>query len=484
MQQEHIVGDKSLNSQLAHLCITLILLLGSARAAAAADEDTGTFVPPPYKSLRYDEDYRYLADTSKQTDFWDPLKFIPLWDSPNFYLSFGGELRERMEYYSAPRFDLDDERSNGYLLHRILLHADLHLGPYLRTFVQFGSELQAFKDSPLSPTDVNHLDLHQGFVDINMPIAPETDINPTLRVGRQEIQYGSQRLVSVREPPNIRRSFDGFRLDDNIGPIKLGALAVRPVNVQDGVFDDETNGHQALWGTYNTFPVSALPGLNLDVYYLGFYNDQAKFGGIPGDEIRHSFGTRIFGAAGGWDWNWEFVGQVGNFHNENIRAWTAASDSGYTFKSVRWKPRLGLKADIASGDDNPKDHDLGTFNALFPRLGYFSEAALIAPSNFFDVQPSVTIQPWENVTFSLSWDVLWRETTNDAIYIEPNSPVKGTAGHGGNYTGNQIALDADWQINRHIDAKASYVHFFAGDALKSAGGKDVDFVMFSTDYKF
>lgn len=461
-----------------------LILLAWLAVISPARADPADFIPPPYKSLRYEEDYRYLEDPAHRTDFWDPIKFIPLSQSPSIYLSLGGELRERFEYYSAPGFHLEDERSNGYLLHRLMLHADLHLGDYLRAFLQIGSELEAGKDSPLSPTDADHLDLQQGFLDVRLPVAPDDGIDPTLRFGRQEISYGSQRLVSVREPPNVRRSFDGFRLDDTIGSVKLSALAVRPVNLRDEVFDDDTNSHQALWGTYNTFPVSALPGLNLDVYYLGFRNDQARFGGIAGDETRHSFGTRIFGEAAGWDWNWELVGQIGSFHGDDIRAWTAASDTGYTFDKLPWTPRLGLKANIASGDTDPRDHKLGTFNALFPRLGYFSEASLVAPSNFFDVQPSITIQPFDDVSVSLGWDVLWRETTDDAIYIEPNSPVGGTAGHGGRYTGNQVSLDVDWQIDRHIEAKASYVHFEAGDGLKSAGGKNVDFVMFSTAYKF
>jgi len=37
-------------------------------------EDAGGDKPPPYKHLRYDEDYRYLRDPSRRTDFWDPLK--------------------------------------------------------------------------------------------------------------------------------------------------------------------------------------------------------------------------------------------------------------------------------------------------------------------------------------------------------------------------------------------------------------------------
>ena len=38
---------------------------------------------------------------------------------------------------------------------------------------------------------------------------PGSALNPTLRIGRQEMSYGSSRLVSVREGPNVRRSFDG-----------------------------------------------------------------------------------------------------------------------------------------------------------------------------------------------------------------------------------------------------------------------------------
>jgi len=33
-----------------------------------------------------------------------------------------------------------------------------------------------------------------------------------LRIGRQELNYGSGRLVSVREGPNVRQSFDGFKI--------------------------------------------------------------------------------------------------------------------------------------------------------------------------------------------------------------------------------------------------------------------------------
>src|SRR5207237_5136336 len=40
--------------------------------------------PPGYKLLRYEEDYSYLKDPSRRTDFWDPIKYIPLWGRPDW----------------------------------------------------------------------------------------------------------------------------------------------------------------------------------------------------------------------------------------------------------------------------------------------------------------------------------------------------------------------------------------------------------------
>jgi hypothetical protein len=50
---------------------------------------------PTYKLLRYDEDYSYLKDPDRRTDFWDPIKYIPIGDREGWYVSFGAQLRPR-----------------------------------------------------------------------------------------------------------------------------------------------------------------------------------------------------------------------------------------------------------------------------------------------------------------------------------------------------------------------------------------------------
>lgn len=460
--------------------LVAILASTAVRARPAATSTSG---PTAYELLRYAENYRYLQDLTAQTDFWDPVKYIPLGDDPGTYLSFGGELRERFEYYSTPGFGLLGAKADDYLLHRLLLHADLHVGDNFRTFAQFGNHLQAGKDT-VSPVHVDRLDLQQGFVDIRLPIAPASDIDPILRGGRQEMAFGSQRLVAIRDAPNVRRSFDGLRLGDTIDDIRIDGFVTRPVLLKEGVFDDEPDHDQAFWGVYSTVPVRLVPGLSADLYYLGFDNEQARFGTVSGGEDRHTVGTRLFGATVGWDWDWETLGQFGSFAGQNICAWTLATNTGYTFRNTSWTPRAGLKADIASGDHDPRDGTLGTFNALFPKLAYFSEAALVAPANFFDVQPSLSVKPSGNLTLTVGWDFLWRETTNDAVYVAPFTPVAGTAGRGGRFIGHQTSFDVLWWLDRHMQIKASYVHFDVGSALRAGGGRDVNFAMISAAYLF
>ena len=58
------------------------LSLARSVETAVVQKEGGVTVPaiPPFKSLRYDEDYRYLRDPGHHTDFWDPIKYISLSD--------------------------------------------------------------------------------------------------------------------------------------------------------------------------------------------------------------------------------------------------------------------------------------------------------------------------------------------------------------------------------------------------------------------
>lgn len=98
--------------------------------------------PPGYQKLRYDEDYSYLKDLAKKSDFWDPIKYIPVGNVGDWYLTFGGEVRERYENYHNYRWNPSALDRDGYLFQRYLLHADLHLGEAVRVFGQLKTSLE------------------------------------------------------------------------------------------------------------------------------------------------------------------------------------------------------------------------------------------------------------------------------------------------------------------------------------------------------
>jgi hypothetical protein len=462
------------------LCLQ-VTLLALASVPAATQVRAQDAERPVLKPHRFDEDWRALCDPARRTTLFDPLKCISLGGDGFATLTIGGELRERFENVRNPGFGLE-QSSDHVFLHRVLLHGDLHLGETLRVFVQLGAFGQNGREGERSATDVDRLDLTQAFVDLGF--ATPGDGRVTLRGGRQEMSFGASRLVSVRESPNVRRSFDGGRVFWMGGGYRVDTFYTRPVSLDEGAFDDRVNNGETLWGVYGTGPVPNLPGLKADLYYLGYERENARFQIGTADERRYTSGLRLFGERGGFDWDIEAAYQFGDFGQRDIRAWTIASDIGVAFEGVRLQPRLGLKADMASGDRDPNDGKLGTFNALYPKFPYFSEANLIAPANVMDLHPNLQLQLNPSLSAEVGWNVLWRQTTQDAIYQPPLGAVAGTAGRGSRFIGHQAIVGLEWQATPNLSIASQYVHFEPGETLEGVGGRSVDFFFASVAFKF
>lgn len=308
------------------------------------------------------------------------------------------------------------------LFQRYLLHGDLHPGQSARFFIQLQSSLENNRKGGPRPTDKDELDVHQLFFDLKHDFAGSDSF--VLRSGRQELTYGSQRIISVREAPNVRQSFDGFRTMLRLGEMQVDGFAVKPVKTQPHVFDDGPDHTKALWGTYAVLPFPLFPEANIDVYYIGLFRRQASFDQGIARETRHSVGTRLWRAASPFDYNFEALYQWGSFGSGDVRAWTVASDTGYTFASLPFLPRIGLRADIASGDEDLASQDLQTFNPLFPKGAYFSQASLIGPANFFDLNPCLDLHLSEHLVLISDWDFFWRESTHDGLYNTAVVPVR------------------------------------------------------------
>ncbi len=208
----------------------------------------------------------------------------------------------------------------------------------------------------------------------------------------------------------------------------------------------------------------------IDLYYIGYENDQATFDQGSAREERHTLGSRIFGHEGPWDWNFELFGQAGTFGDGDIRAWSLASDTGRVIEGLPLEPRLGLRANIIiSGDDDPGDVDLGTFNPLFPKGKYFGEAGLIGPFNLINVHPSLEFDLSEQLSLSLASVLYWRESTEDGLYGNSGQLLRADGGSEDRYIGSQFDVVLGYAPTRFLDTNLAYSTFVPGSFIESTG---------------
>ncbi|MCM0000122.1 MAG: alginate export family protein [Erythrobacter sp.] len=321
-------------------------------------------------------------------------------------IRLSGDLRERVTWQSALAFDSTDPDAGLFWTQRVALAADASLAPAVRVRAALVSALIE-GESEQSPVERNVLDLQEAFVELG----PETAF---VRIGRQEIRLGSQRLVAVRDGTTVRRTWDGVRGHAMLGKVTLDAFALRLVAVRpEGVFNDGRNENRDLAGVQASFPA---PLGALEAYWLLTIHDERRTIAGTGDERRHSLGLRAHGEAQGWFWDWEAAYQTGRFAGGDIAAWTLATKTGYRWEGRKWQPELMLSANIASGDGDPGDGTLRTFNALYPNASYFSENAVLGPANFFNLHPYLKLRPRENLTVGLDLNLFWRLERADGVY--------------------------------------------------------------------
>jgi hypothetical protein len=247
------------------------LLIGVQSVHAQSEQAAAPAAPVRvYGLLRENEDWSFLKDPAMRKDFWDPIKYVPL-RGDDWYLTIGGEVREVLEQAGNDNWG-KQPYTNTFLLERYMLHTDWHLGEHVRAFVQLKSGLESFRQGGPRPIDEKKLDFEAAFFEV----ATSGSKNwIALRVGRQELNYGSGRLISIREGPNVRQSFDGLKIRSRLGSWNIDRFAARPDLDKHGFFDNVPDHRTGFWGVYATRP---RPGhTSIDAYYAGLDRKQATF---------------------------------------------------------------------------------------------------------------------------------------------------------------------------------------------------------------
>lgn len=214
---------------------------------------------------RADDNFLALShDSLHRATQFPGLKALYFDQSKRYFVGFGGEIRQQIQVFSnenwGERHPGQTETNDGipFLLQRYMLNANLQLGKHVRVFGELKSMFEnGRRTGPRPQIDEDQLDVHQLFADFS--ISPTAKTQATLRVGRQELNYGASRVISLNEEPNTRLVFQGVKLMINNPAYFIHLFYTNPVSNNPGVFDDNREKDIKLWGRIPTGNCPAWP---------------------------------------------------------------------------------------------------------------------------------------------------------------------------------------------------------------------------------
>ncbi len=430
--------------------------------------------------VRYNDNFTQFKNDSLKKGF-SKLKYIS-WGNKN-YISFGGELREQLQFFKNMNFgDLPPGYPAGnprQLNHRVMVHANVEWGAHFRFFIQLNNTLRFFNPNPaVAEIDENQLSLHQAFAELKLK-------HLNVKLGRQELFYGSHRLITVREGPNTRQAFDGLVIKHTYKNGAIDLFALSKVKSQQKVFDDQTfrEGLTGIYGTQYFFSKK----LGLDYYAVNFQSGQRKYNYRTGFENRQTYGLRFFAALKLWNFDIEGAYQAGKFGELRISAFSISADAGITLFPAK-KAMIGLLVNAVSGDRNSNDRTLNTYNLLFAKPAY-GLAIPVGSANIMGLSPYLKINPVQKMNILAQVFFLSRYSNQDGTYspgMTENRPRPEMI-----YSSVKKAygifylLESNYQHSQQLSLSLDASCFKAGAYPKETGkGKNITYVSFKTTFRF
>ncbi len=380
-----------------------------------------------------------------------------------FWLRFSGEERLRPEGADGQNFA---STGDGYVLNRFRFNMNLLPTSWLSFHFQV-QDAHAFAKNAPAPPFQDTWDLRLAYVQIG---ETESD-GVAIRVGRQELAFGDQRLIGISDWTNAARSFDAARLTFRQGKFSVDAFAASVVVLQDGQVGDHQAGN-TLNGVYGEMR-DVVPNSTIQPYFLWHRAPLQKMGnGTVATEGLGTSGVRWVGKLpAGWDYGTEMAWQRGSLGSDSVAAWAGHWGIGYTVDSAALKHlRYVAEYNFASGDSNAKDNVRGTFDQLYPSGHDKIELAdQVGWRNIehFRTGPEVPLTPKLKVAFKYS--DMWLANSHDALYNASGNPVatrlNGTAGR---WVGQEFDGTAVYALTKVSQIGAGYGYLLPGTFLQIA----------------
>ncbi len=413
----------------------------------------------------FDADWRYVESIPPQDrTFVETLKRIHWNDC--WLFSTGGEAWLRYSNETNSRLTTTH---NNYTLSHVRLYGDVWYSDWLRVYGEyiwadsFGEELRPV------PPDVDRGDLQNLFVDLKLFDFQGKPV--FVRGGRQELLYGSQRLITPLPWANKRHTFEGVKVFRQGEKWDFDAFWTQYVPPKAGQFDtaDPNQDFAAAWLTYRP-----KKGETRDFYYILYDNSNtsAQQGIVRSPFQTNTFGSRWAGDNNGWLWDVEGAVQSGRQGGSDLLAGMATAGLGRNWKDASLTPTLWLYYDYASGDNNPNSGTVHTFNQQFPFGHYYlGWMDLVGRQNIHDLNAHLYLYPTPWVTTWLQYHHFWLAESRDALYNAGGVAYRrDPTGRAGSNVGDEFDLVMNFHMTRYSDILVSWNKLYGGGFLQKTAG--------------
>ena len=409
------------------------------------------------------------------------------------------DIQERFRFEARNNtFDFNDDvnalNDDIFVLQRFRIGVAIKPVDWLKIYAQGQDTRELFSDRPNIPGALgaegdDNFDLRQAYIQLG----PKW-VNATL--GRQTLAYGDERLIGTADWNNFGRTFDAAKLHYEKAKLSVDVFASTVVNIFRDSFDQsdlfnvsETHRDQVFSALYVS--TTAVNPLTMDFY--GLLLDQeipnptapaitspASSNGLSGKRTDFiTLGTRIKAdpkKLHGLEYEGEFAFQTGQVNDLNLTAFAAHVGAGYNIDGP-CKPRIFLEYNFATGDHDPNDGDIQTFQNLFPsNHKFYGYMDLFSWQNLHNPELSMRIKPTDKLTVQLDTHAFWLANTNDAWYrangVTKVRPLTTAARNADSYAGSEIDFVMTYQPVKFLTLLGGYSHFFAGQYLRDTGADD------------
>ncbi|MBB6462535.1 alginate export family protein [Flammeovirga kamogawensis] len=476
----------------------LILIIGFQVEAQDVNKDLEL---PSYADRRYKENWKLSdwSDRDKRAKDWsDMIKTVPLSNNKKIWASFGGQVRGR--YMPTINEEFGPENSGLFTL-RLRAHADVHFGNNFRVFAE-GIYSNTTKDDGSrlgAGTPVTKGAFLNLFAEYKFNVYNKTNLG--IWAGRRELQAGHERLLSPGNWLTTRRTFDGAGFYFGNEKDKLTAFVSRPViPVPDGYTTRDDN--TTIWGVryessdlpYTTHAGFGVPSWSsfdrtyFEPYIYCLHRQNAVYEEGTANETRYTAGFLLAGPIKRiFNYEIEAMYQFGSFGDQKIAAYSITTEFGVSFPEVKLQPHIWLGFDYSSGDQNPNDGTLGTFNPLFPQVAqFFGEHGAMDRKNLTSLSANVDLTVFKIVKSRLTYWNFQRSSINDAVYNTSNGIMR-SGNSNSRDLGDSMQLSTVISLSRHWEICATYNFWVPGQYFwdtQSGAAYTQHFFMITTQFTF